>query len=211
MPNTTAANWSESSPALNEPRRDGAAEIVALRGAVRTRLLKEHVEPAAAGVGGEHLPGSAKAYQYNASAPTLRPDGSTAFTSADEGRLFRSDTNNRLKILNSSQAWVDIDHPGRSRNATYNTTPFNAPLATSASVEAGIFQVLVQGSLTVESDFTLTINGVSFNGHALAGNFCYPCVVSLAATGTITVSAITPTSGTGKLYAICATRIAYQP
>lgn len=211
MANTSADDWDGSSPALSEPRRDGALEITSLRGAVRTRLLKEHEEPAAAGVGGEHLPGSAKAYAYNATAPTLRPDAATAFTADDEGRLFRSDTNNRLKILNSSPAWVDIDHPGRSRNATYNTTPFNATLATSASVEAGIFQVLVQGSLTVESDFTLTINGVSFNGHALAGNFLYPCVVSLAATGTISITAITPVSGTGKLYAIMATRIAYQP
>jgi hypothetical protein len=93
MPNTGPDDWVETDPQITDPRQDGALEITSLRGAVKKRVDKEHV---ALGVitggslatgGGEHKPGSAKVF-VGPTAPTLRPDGSTALAAADDGRLW---------------------------------------------------------------------------------------------------------------------------
>jgi len=82
-------DWSETSPTAAEVVSAGAAEIRYLRGSVRQRLLKEHVEPDAVNVGGEHLAGSAVSYigDYSEAFPLVRPDGVTTLTTEDLGRL----------------------------------------------------------------------------------------------------------------------------
>ena len=62
MANGSSEDLGETFPAGAEMVSAGAAEIRFLRAAARTRLLKEHVEPAAENVGGEHKAGSAMIY-----------------------------------------------------------------------------------------------------------------------------------------------------
>lgn len=95
--------WDEASPSDGSKISTGPIEIRDLRVGVALRLAKEHVDPAASSVGGEHKMGSALAYNQ-LSAPTLRPDASTALTNADKGRLWFD--GNRLWIYDGvSNGW----------------------------------------------------------------------------------------------------------
>jgi hypothetical protein len=106
MSNTSNADWDEASPAITDPRRQGAQEIRVLRGGVADRFLKEHVVPAAAGLGGEHLEGSARSYR-SSGAPTTKPDGITLLDTNDEGRLWVDSDTNQIYSWTGS-AWVLI-------------------------------------------------------------------------------------------------------
>lgn len=102
MPNDgTGTNWDEVDPEDTDLVPAGAKEIRDLRIATRQRIAKEHVSPAAAGVGGEHSAGSAKGY-YGGAAPTTRPDG-TALGVADAGRVWADGT---IWKVWSGAAWV---------------------------------------------------------------------------------------------------------
>lgn len=79
--------WDTSSPAASDLISKGDDEIRDLRTGVGIRLNKEHVTLATSSAGGEHKAGSAKVYIQSA-APTNRPDGTTALTSADDGRIW---------------------------------------------------------------------------------------------------------------------------
>lgn len=87
MPNDTSADWDETAPVGTDFINKGDDEIRVLRKGVRERDAKEHVSNASAGVGGEHLQGSAKGF-YQAAAPTKRPDTTTNLDSADAGRMW---------------------------------------------------------------------------------------------------------------------------
>lgn len=87
MPLGDGIGWDTIAPADTDPRKDGAAEIRDLRKGVGIRVDKEHESLASASAGGEHRPGSAKAYFDISSAfPSTRPN-SDAFTNDDKGRL----------------------------------------------------------------------------------------------------------------------------
>lgn len=108
MANTDEDSWDENAPLLTDPRRDGALEILSLRQAVGKRVAKEHVDPAAAGVGGEHLEGSARGY-YETTAPTNKPDGATPLDAADQGRLWAdSDDTDRTLSMWTGTVWEEI-------------------------------------------------------------------------------------------------------
>ncbi len=89
----TGAGWDTAAPANSDARKDGAKEIRDLRLGIEGRHNKEHtalVASAAKGdvnAGGEHKAGSAKAYYVGVDDSTKRPDGVTALTTADKGRL----------------------------------------------------------------------------------------------------------------------------
>ena len=83
----TGVDWDTSAPADVDLRSNGALEIRDLRLGVAIRADKEHTAAAASSAGGEHKEGSAVIYtEPKVEFPTNRPDGSTALTSADEGR-----------------------------------------------------------------------------------------------------------------------------
>lgn len=81
--------WDEASPTNSSLVSTVDNEIIDLRVGTRLRMAKEHVTPAGSSAGGEHKEGSAVIYVVadEASLPTVRPDGTTAFTTADEGRV----------------------------------------------------------------------------------------------------------------------------
>ena len=87
--------WVTGDPLNSEPRNLGAQEIRGLRKGVALRIDKEHRAltimsnggPDLSTGGGEHISGSAMVY-HQEDAPTLRPDGETTLTSADNGRLW---------------------------------------------------------------------------------------------------------------------------
>lgn len=93
--------WDESAPADGDFISAGALEIRDDRIGVEIRLKKEHVQPADDVVGGEHLPGSAKAYT-GTSDPTLRPDTSTSLDSDDAGREFINTSTGSLRYFDGS-------------------------------------------------------------------------------------------------------------
>ena len=101
MPNDgTGAFWDEAHPNSADLQSNGPVEITDVRIGARIRLAKEHMTMAAGSVGGEHKAGSALSYiGLGASPPTLRPDGATAFTATDLGRLWFNTTTNQLNAL----------------------------------------------------------------------------------------------------------------
>lgn len=107
MANTSNADWDPDAPADNDPRQDGALEIRVLRGGLKERIGKEHIDPDAADVGGEHIAGSAMVYREATPGPTLRPDGVTALDTDDTGRLWLDDTNEQLYFWDGT-AWVAV-------------------------------------------------------------------------------------------------------
>lgn len=173
MANTTADDWDESVPVTSSPRRQGATEISSLRKGTRLRLDKEHEACATAGVGGEHLAGSAKVY-YQATAPTTRPDGVTALDSDDAGRIW-IDSDDNSESFWSGSAWVaktggaeSFDLPGSpgadedwtSALSLPLTTPFATPLQISG-LSAGRWLLFVSGLFDGDStgDVSITANG----------------------------------------------------
>lgn len=133
MANTTEDDWDENAPVLTDPRRDGALEILSLRQAVGKRVAKEHVDPDAAGVGGEHLEGSARGY-YEDSAPANRPDGTTALDVDDQGRIWAdsNDTDRKLFMWTGS-AWEEISKqaavPFTQDDIEHDATPVDIVVA----------------------------------------------------------------------------------
>ena len=101
--------WDGTVPANSEPVYKGALEIRDLRLGTAVRADKEHVAAAASSVGGEHKQGSAKAYSQSAS-PTNRPDGSTALTADDDGRLWVDEDTDWFYVLTAggTPTWTSI-------------------------------------------------------------------------------------------------------
>lgn len=166
MANTTSADWDETSPALADPRRQGAAEILALRLGVNSRISKEHEELDAAEVGGEHLAGSAKTY-HQATAPTLRPDGTTALDADDAGRLWLDTDDGRLFRWTGS-AWAVVVPNGLSnfnKVISVSTGVDTTFPQTQTTLQAGTWVVWVVGTLTdgTSAPYTvsLTMNSVT--------------------------------------------------
>lgn len=106
------ATWNtafEAVPAGGASPTGGDDAIRDLKGAVRERVIKEHVMDLSGGVAaddGWHREGSAIAY-YESSAPTNRPDAATSLDSDDAGRLWY-DTDTGLVSIWSGSAWVPI-------------------------------------------------------------------------------------------------------
>lgn len=171
MANTSSADWDEASPAITDPRREGALEITSLREAVRQRMSKEHVTLAGASVGGEHKEGSAKIY-YQATAPTLRPDGVTSLSSDDEGRLW-IDSDDLVMYIWDGNSWEEVV-PGNVDNIRhFEEVNGSGGLAvaglpmTATGLTAGTYQVVVYGTTAGspgETDaytISVTCNGVT--------------------------------------------------
>lgn len=106
MANSSADDWDEGSPAGSAAINAGDDEIRNLRAAVGDRFAKEHITPAASGVGGEHLEGSARVY-YASSAPTKKPDGTTDLDTNDEGRVWIDSSTKRVYYYTGS-AWTEL-------------------------------------------------------------------------------------------------------
>lgn len=100
-------SWNESNPNDNSSAREGDDEIRDLRIGSRIRLEKEHEDFGNSSAGGEHLAGSAKAY-YQATAPTLRPDGTTTLTAADNGRIYVDSDDNKAYVYVHGTGFVQI-------------------------------------------------------------------------------------------------------
>lgn len=112
MANTTPDNWDSTAPVIGDPRRDGAVEIQVLRKGLENRLNREHELMEAAGLGGEHLEGSARGYIVD-DEPTNKPDAATALDDDDDGR-FWTDSNDSMKLYvwdkdaDGGAAWVAV-------------------------------------------------------------------------------------------------------
>lgn len=94
----------EASPAGSDAPSLGDNNIREVKSAVRERLIKEHKMNLSSGLiaeDGWHKQGSAIIY-FGASAPTTRPDGTTALNAEDYGRLWLNTGTNVLYIYTSS-------------------------------------------------------------------------------------------------------------
>ena len=102
----------EDEPAGGDSPSFGDDEIRDSKEAVRERFEKEHKMNLLSGVvadDGWHKRGSAITY-YQASAPTTRPDGVTALTDDDAGRLWYRTTTGVLYAYKSTLlGWVTAD------------------------------------------------------------------------------------------------------
>ena len=98
-PPPTGTGWDEDAPVANtDPHGNACYEIRDLRKGLRIRVSKEHTSLAANSAGGEHKQGSAVAW-IQAQEPTTRPDGQTALTSSDLGRIWVDTANKAIKVL----------------------------------------------------------------------------------------------------------------
>lgn len=97
----------EDSPAGGSSPSLGDDQFRELKQAVRERFEKEHKMNLAGGTvagDGWHKPGTAVVY-YQASEPTTRPDGATALTSEDNGRLWIRSSDYRISFY-AHPTWV---------------------------------------------------------------------------------------------------------
>jgi len=105
---TNVDQWDEDSPYNTEGAGFSGREIRLLRGAVRSRLEKEHEKPDVDGAGGEHKPGSAVFY-FQDEEPTTKPDGSTVLDADDYGRVWiDSDADPKHLYVYWDDAWNDL-------------------------------------------------------------------------------------------------------
>lgn len=204
MANSTANDWDESSPANTDARRLGALEIRTLREGIGDRVGKEHEAPATSGAGGEHKEGSAKVY-YEASAPTLRPDGSTSLGANDAGRLWLDSDDMKLRVWDGN-SWEHVAAQATTPTISYFVkTPANTsnPLNTKQTglTVGAVYLVFVLGTTygyTGSTSFTPT---VEFNGsetgsitidNAPDGTapFLIPVVVTVPGDGEIELTSI---------------------
>ena len=196
MANSNGNDWDETSPALNQARRLGAAEIANLRKAVRQRLLKEHVEPDTANEGGEHKAGSAMCFIGNTE-PTVRPDGTTPLDADDKGRLWYYEAGGRVRIWNGS-AWIENNIPTSGFFQKDNASPFSLPF-TQTGLGSGTWHLTVCGLVvpngTLSMPYHFTVNGTT-RGITLLNNpdrpfqFCLHALLVVSG-GSISVTAAT--------------------
>ncbi len=161
MANTTNDNWDEAAPTLTDERRDGAQEIRVLRGGVGDRLGKEHVDPAAAGVGGEHIKGSAMVYSQ-AAAPTLKPDGVTALDAADAGRLWHDTDNDKLFMYDGSDWTTEVSPETHTANTLYAHDGTLVDVLTAMKTAGGYENIIAFAELVVYHFAILTADGTGF-------------------------------------------------
>lgn len=106
------ATWNtafQNSPGPNADASEGDDRIRELKSAIYERLVKEMVMNTSSGLAAEDgwmRSGSGKIY-YGGTAPTTRPDGVTALSSADYGRLWVDSDDMTIKVYTSS-GWVDV-------------------------------------------------------------------------------------------------------
>lgn len=99
----------EDNPSGDDSPSYGDDEIRLLKSAFRERFEKGHMMNLASGTvasDGWHKSGSAKLY-YQASAPTTRPDGTTALTADDNGRRWVRSTDKR-EYTYAHPDWVAV-------------------------------------------------------------------------------------------------------
>lgn len=200
MANTSANDWDESSPAITHARRAGAAEILSLRQGVRLRLEREHEDIDTAGVGGEHKLGSAKAY-HQATAPTLRPDGTTTLDTDDTGRLWVDSDDGTVKRWDGN-SWEDIIAAANPPALTSFTEAFDTgttPMDKTGLTNGHVYLVLIYGTTTEAGSgdaysVSITVNSVT-QTIAIANHpdgtapFCIPFVVTVSSSR-IRISAV---------------------
>jgi len=104
----------EASPNGSESLGNGDNRILALKTALRERLEKEHkFDPTGTQADhGQHLAGSAISY-YQSAAPTTRPDGTTALSADDNGRIW-VDSDDGYIYYYAHSSWVLLNGPADS-------------------------------------------------------------------------------------------------
>lgn len=152
---------------------------------VRERMENEHTSYTTKGgtSGGSatadflHKAGSAKAY-YEASAPTVRPDGSTALAAADAGRIWVDSAGKEAwvwdgsafaRIVPSATTTLLLSSAVVSGNVQTSTLTANAVTATSfiGAVTRGIKSITATGDWTVPANITrvkVRVVGAGGNG-----------------------------------------------
>lgn len=137
----TGAYWDESDPGNSANVSDGAKQIRDARIGTRIRAEYEHSTYGSSNAGGVHKAGSAMLYTAanEAALPTVRPDGSTLFTTSDAGRLgVTLDTGllYYLKNVSGTMTWTKF-----LANASFSQVPENYVLIrdNNASLNAGTF------------------------------------------------------------------------
>lgn len=148
------------SPADSDPINEGAGEIRDTRQAFVERMAKEHTMYTNSGDGtvaadGWLRSGAAKVY-VQASAPTTRPDGSTALSATDNGRLW-ADSDNNLLYMYSHPNWVSLTSGGIQGGAMVymqSSAPTTRPdgTALSAADDGRVWVETDSGYIYIYSD-----------------------------------------------------------
>jgi hypothetical protein len=100
----------EASPAATDDASQGDDRIRELKNAISVRLAHEHAFSMAApseAVQGWHVDGSARCY-VAAAAPTTKPDGTTALSAADNGRIWYDTATDGFYVY-SHPDWVQVN------------------------------------------------------------------------------------------------------
>jgi hypothetical protein len=214
LPNPTGVGWDESCPTLDGAtgaRGNAALEIRDLRIGLGDRLKKEHVEPAAGGVGCEHLAGSAKIWvgDYTTTVagdnlPTTRPDGATALDSDDYGRLALDTTDDQMYIyLTAGWTLLSTDiitvflAVARVFGSTLGVTGDFAVNTNKMTVAAASGNTVVAGTLNVAGD--TKVNTDKFTVDAATGNTVVAGTLGVTGVATFTAKPVLPaTTPTGN-------------
>jgi len=194
-------NWNDSyeqEPADSDSPSGGDDEFRDLKRNVRERMLYEHQWKDSLTTDGHHKEGSARTY-YTNTAPTTRPDGSTALDSDDMGRV-----------------WFDINDTNALYHWTGTTWCGDVKIASNLEVTGSItFSNTITGPLSIDTitgplhiasnidvTGTLTVGGVvDLNSNVnIAGTLTVSGVVdfdsNVQIAGTLTVAGATDLDGT---------------
>jgi len=101
--------WDETVPANTDQISSGDDAIRDFKTQIEYRMEKEHDAFSNSGGGGVHKEGSAMVYYAAAGDSLVRPDGSTALDSDDEGRI-RFNSDDQLIRVYSGSAWVTANY-----------------------------------------------------------------------------------------------------
>lgn len=161
MANSSANDWDEGTPLITSARREGAGEILNLRKSIRGRLNKEHEafvtgDVTAGAGGGEHKEGSAVCY-YQASAPTLRPDGVTSLSAADDGRVW-IDSDTKEAFVWDGDSWEALTLPNTINSFEVTVSQASLVLPAKTALTTGhVYLITVYGT-TVRSGAGFTVS-----------------------------------------------------
>lgn len=151
-----AITWNgafEDEPSGGDDPSYGDDEIRNLKEAVRERFTKEHKMDLAvgtAGLDGWHRPGTAVVY-FQASEPTTRPDGVTALSANDNGRLWIRSSDYRVSVYEHGTGWVNMSTVNGAANLMSGDNEFTGDNSYSGdNTVTGSFD-FTDGALIIEN------------------------------------------------------------
>ena len=187
-----SGDWDTAIPADTDQISAGDDSIRDFKSQVEARMLKEHTDFSTANAGGEHIAGSAMVYHSATTAPTLRPDGSTSFTSADEGRIWWDSDDDKIYLYDGSDfttqaGYLALDGGTLSGNIVMGDNSVTG-VDTITFTDTGTIAGIINQNLVDKTAATEFSGNITFSGSETFAGITNTDLLDLSANETITGS-----------------------